>query len=258
MKAGVPFRPVILRLLSCHGNLYNGHDIEGAFAFCKKFNLDPIVEELDLDHFYTTTGMQLISDYCTYTPEIVVQLHLVIKYKDTHAFIIGGGDPSLTRAVDQDTGESFLKYSLGPTPIQQYLINHGIEGCSKFFMYTPEQIAAYVDHPVMHYYNNARDTLSDRNTWDYFTFCVKPMMYSDQWPEIIQRKKNTGFEMVPYFKEVRICADLVIGHINPNSKHVVWKYEELLDHLNSNTGEIKTWKSIDDRNIYQCSDDLQI
>jgi hypothetical protein len=83
-------------------------------------------------------------------------------------------------------------------------------------------------------------------------------MYSDQWPEIIQRKKNTGFEMVPYFKEVRICADLVIGHINPNSKHVVWKYEELLDHLNSNTGEIKTWKSIDDRNIYQCSDDLQI
>jgi hypothetical protein len=258
INAGVPFRPVILRLLSRHGSLYNGHDIAGAFDFCKKFNLDPIVEELDMDHYYTTTGMQLISDYCIYPPVMVVPLHLVIKYKDTHAFIIGGGDPLLTRSVDQDTVESSLIYSLDPTPIQQYMINHEIQAVQRFFMYTPEQIAAYLDHPVMHYYNNARDALDGRDTRDYFINCVKPMMYSDEWPEIIQRKKNTGYETVPYLHELFMCVDRVTSHINPESKSVVLKYEELLDHLNSNTGEIKTWKSVDDRYIYQCVDNSKI
>jgi hypothetical protein len=250
MNAGVPFRPVILKLLSSQGKTYNGFDIEGAFAFCKKFNLEPIIEELDLDNFFSTRAMQLIDDYCITVAEIAVQLHLVIKYKDTHAYINGGGDPTLKRAIDEETRESSLVYSLGPTPIQQYMIDHGIEGCLKFFMYTPEQIAAYIDHPVMHYYNNSRDTLNDRNTWDYFTFCVKPMMYVAEWPEIIQRRKNTGFEMVPYFEKVQEYTLLINQHINPRSKSVVWKYEDLLAHLNSNTGEIKTWRSIDDRDIY--------
>jgi len=258
INAGVPFRPVILRLLSRHGSLYNGHDIAGAFDFCKKFNLDPIVEELDVDHYYTTTGMQLISDYCIHHPVMVVPLHLAIKYKDTHAFIIGGGDLKLTRSVDQDTGESFLTFSLGPGPIQQHMVNHGIQAVQKFFMYTPEQIAAYLDHPVMHYYNNARDSLDGRDTLDHFINCVKPMLFSDEWPEMIQRKKNTGYEMIHYTRELLMCVDRVTSHINPESKAVVWKYKEFLDYLKSNTGEIKTWKSVDDRYIYQCVDNSQI
>jgi hypothetical protein len=250
MEAGVPFRPVILKLLDPKGKLYNGHDIRGAFDFCKKFNLDPIIEELDLDNFFVTTGMQLIHDYCITVAEITVQLYLVDKYKDTHAYINGGGDPVLSYSVDDETGESCLTYSLMPTPIQQYMIVHGIEGCLKFFMYTPEQIAAYIDHPVMHYYNRARDSINGSSNLDYFTFCIKPMMYATEWPEVVQRRKQTGFERVPYFKEVRLCTELLNTHINPRSKKVIWKYKEILEHLNSNTGEIKTWKSIDDRNIY--------
>jgi hypothetical protein len=257
INAGVPFRPVILRMISHQGNLYNGHDIAGAFAFCKKFNLDPIVEELNIDHYYTTTGMQLISDHCIHPTVMVVPLHLVIKYKDTHAFVIGAGDPVPIRSVNQDTGESSLTCSLIPVPIQQYMIDHGIQAVDRFFMYAPEQIAAYLDHPIIHHYNNARDALDGRDTRDYFTNCVKPMMYSDEWPEIIQRKKNTGYETVPYFQELTMCVDRVTSHINPHSKAIVLKYEELLDHLNSNTGEIKTWKSIDDRYIYQCVDNSQ-
>lgn len=250
INANVPFTPVILKLFDSKGYQYNKHDVEGAFAFCDKFNLTPIVEELDLDNFFINQGIQLIHDNCITVFEIVVQLYLVIKYKDTHAYINGGGDPQLSKYEDPETGETTLSYSLGPTPIQQYMINNGIEGCLKFFMYTPEQIAAYLDHPVFHAYDAAQGSIHDRTSWDYFTYCVKPMMYINEWPEIIQRKKFTGFEIIPYIGEIRLITNALNEHVNARTKKVVWKYKDLLDFLNSNTGEIKTWKSEDERDYY--------
>ena len=226
------------------------HDVEGAFSFCEKFNLTPIVEELNLDEFYINQGFQLIYDYCITSYQICVQLYLVIKYKDTHAYINGGGDPQLLKYEDPKTGVASLAYELGPTPIQQYMINNNIEGCLKFFMYTPEQIAAYLDHPVFHAFDAAQEAIQDRTSWDYFTYCVKPMMYVDQWPELLQRKKFTGFEQIPYIKEIRLITQELNAHVNPLVKKVTWKYKELLDFLNSNTGEIKMWRSEDERNYY--------
>lgn len=248
--AGVPFTPVILKLFGSNGDPYNSHDVEGAFAFCEKFNLTPIVEELNLDEFYINQGFQLIYDYCITSYQICVQLYLVIKYKTTHAYINGGGDPQLLKYKDPETGVAELAYELGPTPIQQYMINNNIEGCLKFFMYTPEQIAAYLDHPVFHAFDAAQEAIQDRTSWDYFTYCVKPMMYVDQWPELLQRKKFTGFEQIPYINEMKLITQELNAHVNPLVKKVTWKYKELLDFLNSNTGEIKMWRSEDERNYY--------
>lgn len=250
MNAGVPFTPVILKLFNAKGVQYNTHDVEGAFAFCEKFNLTPIVEELDLDNFFIDQGLQLIHDHCITVFEIAVQLYLVIKYKDTHAYINGGGDPQLFKYEDPESGKHTLSYSLGPLPIQQYMIKNGIEGCLKFFMYTPEQIAAYINHPVFRAFEAAQTSISDRTSWDYFTYCVKPMMYVNEWPELLQRKKFTGFENIPYIAEIRRITEELNAHINPKPKKVIWKYHDLLEFLNSNTGEIKTWKSEDERNYY--------
>jgi hypothetical protein len=75
-------------------------------------------------------------------------------------------------------------------------------------------------------------------------------MYTKEWPELILRRKNTGFERFPYMKDVRTQIALLNEHINPKSKIITWKYEDILDHLLSNTGEVKSWKSRDDRNYY--------
>jgi hypothetical protein len=75
-------------------------------------------------------------------------------------------------------------------------------------------------------------------------------MYIDQWPELLQRKKFTGFEKLPYNKEIGLIARELNDHINPLAKKVVWKYKELLEFFNSNTGEIKAWRSDDERNYY--------
>lgn len=250
INAGVPFRPVILRLVGNKNELFNEYDIESAFTFCKKLNLDPIVEELNLIEYYCTEAMQLVHDYCITSAEISVQLHLVRKYKDTHAYINGGGDPIILKLEDEVTGKKYLSYSLGPTPIEQYLMDHDIEGCLKFFMYTPELIASYLDNDIFKYYNNAREAILDRSGYDYFTYCIKPMMYTKEWPELILRRKNTGFERFPYMDIVKKQISLLNEHVNPKSKIITWKYEDILDHLLSNTGEVKSWKSLDDRNYY--------
>lgn len=250
MNADVKFTPVILKLFGTNKELYNEHDIEGAFAFCQQFNLTPIVEELNLDDFLINQGLQLIQDNCITVFEIAIQLYLVIKYKDTHAYVNGGGDPQLFKYLDPETEKYTLSYSLGPLPIQQYMIRNNIEGCLKFFMYSPEQIAAYIDHPIFHAFEAAQTSIADRTSWDYFTYCVKPMMYANEWPELLQRKKFTGFERIPYIREIRNLTAALNEHINPSIKKITWKHHDLLNFLNSNTGEIKTWRSEDERDYY--------
>lgn len=250
MSAGVPFTPVVLQLFNHDGMIYNKYDNDGAFAFCKKHGLVPVVEKLNLNNYYVNELPKLVEAFCITSAEIVVQLYLVKKYQETHAYINGGGDPILLKTTDPETGIEHTIYQLGPTPIEQYLIENNLEGCLKFFMYTPEQIAAYLNHPIFHYYNNIRSAIDDKSGYTFFTYCVKTMMYTAEWPELLVRKKYTGFEKIPYMKKVQQVIGKMNEHINPKSKMVIWKYEEILDHLLANTGEIKTFRSLDDRNYY--------
>lgn len=251
IKAQVPFQPVILKLYSEDGRVYNNFDIEGAHAFCEKFDLIPLEEELNLDRFWYEEAMQLVQDYCITVADIAVQLFLVKKYKDTHAYINGGGDPVVrTNVKEDDSGEIELTYALGPTPIEQYMIDHNIEGCLKFFMYTPELIASYLDNHIIHSYNAARYAIPPNKAYNHFTYVIKPMMYASEWPEMIVRKKNTGFEKYVFLNKVRMYVRMMNEHINPIAKNIRWSVNEMVEHLNSNTGEVKEWKSKDERDYY--------
>jgi hypothetical protein len=79
---------------------------------------------------------------------------------------------------------------------------------------------------------------------------VKAMMYCTEWPELVKRKKNTGFEKFPYMRKVRAMINYANDWYNPRMKIIKWDYKELLEYLNSNTGEIRTWKSVDERDFY--------
>ena len=249
MAAGVPFTPVILRLYGYKKRYYNGYDVEGAFAFCEKHGLTPIVEELNLDEYYSEKLMTLVNEYGIVSAEISVQLHLVHKYAKTHAYINGGGDPILLIRANED-GTQDLTYTLMPLPIQQVMMDKGIEGCLKFFMYTPELIAAYLDHPVMHAYHNARQAIPPKDSYDHFTYCVKAMMYCSEWPELVARKKNTGFEYYPYQDRVLLMVKWMNDWYNPQMKAITWKWQEMLEHLNTGNGATLEWRSIDERDYY--------
>lgn len=250
LEAKVPFTPIILVLVDHNNKIYNSNDVQYAFMFCKKFGLEPFVETLNIDEFYCGQGMKLIQENCITVPEMTTQLYLVIKYKDTHAYINGGGDPLLLTFCDEETQKITLRYSLGPLPIQQFLIKNNIQGCLKFFMYSPELIASYMDNNVMRSYLNIQPSIPIKDSHIYFRDCIKPMLYFQEWPEVTQRIKNHGYEEVWYIDKLRKLTSKLHRHINPNVKKVNWTYEEIVDHLNSNTGIVKTWSSEDERNYY--------
>jgi len=248
MDRKIPFTPLIIRLLNLNGEPGNLHDIEGAFQFCKKWNLTPIVEDMNVHEFFQTQARDFAKANHLSGGRTIIQLWLVEKYKKTHAFIMAGGDPVISRnTLLQTTNNEELITGFTPTPIQQHLIANQIEGCTKFFMYSPELIAAYLDHPTVRGFlagfRGIYESVKRFNSQDHdhtFTHFVKPLMYAEQWPELIHRRKYHGFEGDAAFDEVSMDA-MNFGY--RGNKQVVVTIKELRDHLIHGNGHERVWTS---------------
>ena len=249
-----PFTPVIMKLVSPQGEVFNQFDIDGGFEFCLKYNLKPIIETLDLERFYKTRGVELAAEHCLSGPQVIAQLYLVDKFKDTHAFIMAGGDLIMAKNWhwrEQDYDPVINVF--GPTPIQQHLIKHNIEGCTKFFMYTPELIASYLDNEIVRGFLAAQKSIYAAYTtmlggrhwtkwWLCFNYFIKPMLYVKEWPELLQRKKYTGFEAIEKLEaEAADLMKAVTKQYEPYWNKIVIPTEELLEHVVNGEGAKRTW-----------------
>ena len=235
----IPFEPVIMRLRGPKGGIRNEHDIKQAYEFCRKFNIDPFIVDLDLQRFYDDRGRELAEEHCLTNARVLAQLYLIELFKDTHAFIMAGGDMVLAKAsVDGDIITSF-----GPTPIQQHLIKYGIEGCTKFFMYSPELIMAYLDHPAVKGLRAAHQAVYSAfdsvkpgagHTWACFNYFIKPCMYVEQFPELVQAMKYTGFENAnDLVSEGQALMNLVTRPYKPLDQKIIVPLETFVDGLSS-------------------------
>lgn len=249
MEAGVPFTPLILKLLDGKGEHANPQDTKMAFAFCEKHGLTPMVEEVDVNAWYLGRGEELAKEHCLGGVETLLQLSAIEKFKDQYSYIMAGGDVSITKRYDGADDPLITLFS--PTPIQQHLLKYNIEGVTKFFMYTPELIASYLDNDIMQAFYGANPTIYDTYTtakgvqpgtwWWCFNLFIKPLFYVQQWPELLQQRKYTGFEGLTdrlvqsrkRFEELHAAYDM------PRRKIIV-RIDELVDHLRSRNGP-KVW-----------------
>lgn len=197
IEAKIPYEVVILRLLGPRGGVRNQNDVDQAEAFVKQQGLTSHVISLDLRNWMHNHAYKLAKTHGLCNARTLTQLFLVDRYKETHAFIMAGGD---MLPVQNEAGALVAYFN--PTPIQQYLIANKIQGCTKLFMYTPELVAAYVNHPIMHYFAQAQQVLykgwnataRPEDNWKLFSYFIKPMMYTDAWPELRTSHKFHGFE----------------------------------------------------------------
>lgn len=244
LELGIRFTPVILQLLGPRGGIRNEHDIKAAYSFCTKFKIQPIVESLYLQKYYANTAFTLAKNSCFTNPRVLPQLALVEKYKDTHAFIMAGGDP-LLQYQPGIRPELFVSY--GPTPIQQHLISNNIQGCTKFFMYTPELILSYLEHPVIKAYRLAYKTAVEgydnpAESWKVFSLFIKPLMYVEQWPELQLQPKYTGYEHATDLTKLGYAVTTVAClPFSPDTNIAYVPVEELVAHLKLGNGASKTW-----------------
>jgi len=245
------FTPLVLRLVDSNNKLLNGHDIDGAIEFCKRYNLKPKFETLDMLAFYRGRGRGLVVEHALTNVQTVIQLHVIDKFCQDYSFIMGGGDLMLLKPKNWRQGNDVINISLGPTPIQQHLIKYGYEGCTKFFMYTPELIASYLDNQVTKAFFAAQTTIYDTFTrhypqpqwWLCFNYYIKPMFYVEAWPELIQRKKFTGFEAFPEMQQVRDELAEAVKPYDIERKSIYVNVQEIIAHLLSGGGATKEWRS---------------
>lgn len=249
-EAKVPFTPVIVKLLGPQGGVRNEHDITGAYEFCKLFGLTPRVETLYLREFFRGRGLELAREHCLTNSNTVVQLAMIERVKATHSFIMAGGDVVITKLNGEKRDPTTPLISpFGPTPIQQHLIKYNIEGCTKLFMYTPELIASYLNNDIIRgflvghksiyaaFFEAHRDP-----AWTCFNYYVKPLFYHAQWPELISRKKYTGFERADdLVTEAEVLMNLETERFRPYANTVRIPIIELLEHVISGKGSSKIW-----------------
>ena len=243
------FRPMILTYVdNSNGSVLNEHDISAAYEFCKKFNLDPMEETLNLEQFYVEQAYRLSKEHCLMNLATMVQLYPINKYNSAYSYIMAGGDPRITFALDKNN-EVLLVIDMGGVPIQQHLVKNRYEGVTKFFMYTPELLASFVDHDVVRLLNIARVTITESYESEIkdgfvhnscYGLFYKPLLYVEQWPELIQRKKYTGFESYTGVqKHIEVLRTNRLLGFTPTTI----RYDDLLNHLLTGHGSEKIWKS---------------
>lgn len=213
-EAGIPFKVVIVKLFTDDGELRNDHDIKTAYEFCKKFNIEWIDFDLNVDEFYATKGVEYAEKYGFTGVQVLIQCATMDFVGKDYCYIMAGGDivmTSLLPHVAPDANLPMIPNTRGtdlvwwqtPLPIMQHMISMGYEGTSKFYLYTPELISAYLTDPVVQDFLRARNVIyevfmhwhpSIRMWWRLFHMLFKPMMTSREWPEMIPARKYTGFE----------------------------------------------------------------
>jgi hypothetical protein len=216
-EAGVPFKVIIVSLYDVNWTIINEEDTSTAYEFCKKFDIEYVEQHINLDYFYKGDGATYAEKYGITNNHTIVQLGVMDYVCDEYCYIMAGGDLIYTpyrSFVTPDRPQKLIKNSLtkdltvanwwnGPQPILQHMMEMGYEGTSKFYMYTPELMYAYIDHPVSINFLDSQDAIYATFTrwlqkpnqwWKCYQYLYKPMMVKDQFPEVIPNRKLTGFE----------------------------------------------------------------
>lgn len=262
MELGIKFTPCIIAM---DGN-ENLHDVLNAKTFCEKYGLEYKMFKIDMYQFYSQFCPSIVDRYKITNARTIMQLWLE-QYTRDGIFIMAGGDLQLTRykigEAQYDATAGAIINSLSsvapmtkctwgshPTPILQHLISQGTFGTTKYFMYTPEQIASVVLSPEVEAFVGIQDVLFStafvprKKFWLLFNYIPKSQLYNRNFPELILNPKYHGFEFVEKDVEYkRLRAQTISEYSKENDKKGIYlTYEELVDYF-SNSGEQKTWYS---------------
>lgn len=212
-EAGVPFKALIGKWRwHSSSEVTNSHDIETAYAFCKKFNIEYLDFDVNIDEFFRTTAVNRAKMYGMNNARTIVQTATMDVVGSNYCYIMAGGDimmypwpeakarkhdlPMLTDRITEAV------WTQKPVPVLQHMLEQGYEGTSKFFLYTPELIASYLLDPVTEKFIALQNSIlvsfcevtQMENWWKCWQNLFKPMMTHTHWPEMIPAPKYTGFE----------------------------------------------------------------
>lgn len=245
--AEIPYTALIIRYEIDGGRCVNHHDTIAAYEFCRRYDVPYQELTVDIDKFYRQRAPDIARKYCMPKLETIIQCEAMDWAGNDWCYIMGGGDMMLipVPAKVADTYDiPLLNNRLtvpcwweSPVPVMQYMLDQGYHGTSKFFLYTPELIASYLNDPVTQSFLQCAGAVLDayidldpnsNNWWRCFHYLYKPMLTLREFPEIIPSKKYTGFEEF-YGSRYRVdkmgmyssILEAAVKGLNPHQKVLV-------------------------------------
>lgn len=145
-RAKIEFTPLIV----VYENDVNRHDVDYAFAYCRRHGLEPIVEHLDLERFFAS-GMALeLARMCQAWELAYMPVLSVMLARKADGFFIGPGEASISRATGADGaavwlyGESERHYCYN-----KFMAAAGIDGVPSFYQWSTELVHSVLCDPLL-------------------------------------------------------------------------------------------------------------
>lgn len=136
LDQGIDIIPVVVRL----NPNYNKHDIDYAFKFCQRKNIEPLVVDIDYDNFVLSGKMfDLAIEMKSSLPHYTTTAYAISQLDGT--VICGDGEPHLVK--DNNTWNICIyefEYSL-----TNFYVKRNIKGVVHFNRYTPQMFRAYLN-----------------------------------------------------------------------------------------------------------------
>lgn len=198
-EAGVP-----IKVMFCHYTLgQNLHDYVVAKQFCRLHNIELVEVQLSVEDFYRDKAVALCEEVGVSSPRQLLQSTLG-DFMPDHCYVMAAGD--MKPSYDEEAGQ--MGFSIGATPVVQYQINRELEAVTRFFMYSPEMLAAHLNHPIIKLTEQCVEAIAAASEFGYtselYTHATKPLIYADAWGDaLVHTPKFTGFERVESTRTVK-------------------------------------------------------
>lgn len=199
VEAKIPCCALIMSMSYNGKSEINGHDLEYAFKFVKKYNIPYQVFVFDLSRFIKTCVIPYMYLYRTTVIGLLVHNEIVRKYSKDYLCVLGGGDIRLIRnrfnGYPLMEGMHIRENEKSTSAIQVAYENKSTV-VNRFFMYTPELMLSWLEN------DDVKAFVTYEKSFEKITSTeIKPFVLHKMWPELISRPKYTGFEKVDVFNK---------------------------------------------------------
>lgn len=133
----IPIVPVIIKL----NPNYNNHDVDQALEFCRSKNLDPLVVDIDFDHFVRSGRLLSMSiDIGSSIYHRAATAHVVGLLSGT--VLCGDGEPYIK--LDPDTKSWNVTIYEHDYAVSNFYEKYNIHGTPHFNRYLPEMMFSFL------------------------------------------------------------------------------------------------------------------
>jgi len=197
IEAGIPFEVAVLNYNYRVTTNINDHETKRAVQFIIENKLTCHAATLDIEEYFKNSLPELCSQYKTNKLSKLIVCEIIKQFPDHHC-VMGGDELLLQRhRTNGRPGRSgvYAEEELVNIAAIETATNCGTTISSRFFIYTPELMLAYLQNSTVTQWVKYENALHNAFV-GVNAYANKIYVGHDSWPDMTIRTKYSGFERI--------------------------------------------------------------